>query len=235
MIRRTIQNILLSSQLSNIAFLKSEKNLTFIHYFDHSTEYSSSNMKIFEKHLEPLKKFIRVHRSYIINSNYIIRIDKQAGFLKLKNNVVIPISKNFDMPIEIDIEQNNTEIINHINNKINMNFKIIVDEKKIANTILIGKTGLIRFKSSFSKLHNFDKSTRWLVGIDADEAGSYKHLFIIKAHKNSEVIGKKMICINNVWSLDVNHAIKEMKLKIPLTCDIEVFKDADLEGFKITL
>lgn len=230
--RRIIERFLQSNELSTIAYFKSEKTHTVVCYLDNRTVVLGYVLKIFEKYLESFKIFKRVHRSYIINLKFIVKIDKQAGYLKLKNDVAIPISNGFELPGEIAIGQKSTNFIDKVPS---MNFKIIVDEKKTENTVLIGKAGLIRFKSSFSKLHNFDKNSRWLVGVNADETGNYKHLFLIKASKNSEAIGKKLIFINNIWSFDVKHAIGEMKLKVPQTCKIEVFKDTNAEGFKIIL
>lgn len=232
---RTIANVLTNAELSNIIFLKSDKNFTVIYYLDNRKVILNYILKVIEGYLTPLTIFKRVHRSYIINLNHLVEIDKQAGFLKLINNIAIPISSDYGLPSETEMIQNRTNGVGQFKTLTNMNFTIIVDEKKIANKVLIGKAGFIRFKTTFSVLQNFDKRTRWLTGVDADETGHYKHLFLLKANKNAETLGKKMICNNNMWSFDIRHVIKEMKLKIPQSCEIEVFEDGEMEGFKITL
>lgn len=81
--------------ISEIIYLQSEGDYVMIH----STQgkfLKEQTMKSFEQSL-PSNKFVRVHRSNIINIDYILQIEqyeKQSQILTLKNNAKVKISLN---------------------------------------------------------------------------------------------------------------------------------------------
>jgi len=81
--------------LNQISTIESGGNYIYIHTNNQVYPMRSTMNKMQEK-LDP-KHFIRVHRSYIVNSNFIqeiLTINPQEYKIKLKNNVVIPLSRN---------------------------------------------------------------------------------------------------------------------------------------------
>lgn len=79
-------------KLSEIIYLKSDGSYTEI-FLVNNKYISSKNMGEIEKVLDPTL-FFRVHHSFIVNKNYIQKIEKNRnGNILLKNNHVVPISQ----------------------------------------------------------------------------------------------------------------------------------------------
>lgn len=116
-----------------------------------------------------------------------------------------------------------------------MNLKIILPEKKIEDTVLIGKTGFLRIKSSFAKKYNLSKSEKWVVGVDSEEAGLKKNIYLFRSGINNNHLGKKMLEINNSYSFDMNLLIQQLKIKAPVTCKMQPFEQDEYSGFQIQL
>lgn len=62
--------------LSEIEYLTSSANYTYFHTTDGEKEISSRNIKTYEEALVGHPDFIRIHRSHIINKNFVISIKK---------------------------------------------------------------------------------------------------------------------------------------------------------------
>lgn len=79
---------------SHILFIQAEGSYTRIHIDDGRELYSSKNLKHYESVLEGTGLFIRVHKSYIVNKEHIIKIVKTApAKLVLSTKTEIPISE----------------------------------------------------------------------------------------------------------------------------------------------
>ena len=74
----------------DLIYCKAESNYTKIFLKDRSYLISKS-LNYFESSL-PKALFIRCHKSYIINVNYIM-IVKNQNKIVLKNNIIIPLSR----------------------------------------------------------------------------------------------------------------------------------------------
>jgi len=72
-----------------VLFLKADNNTTDIYLIDGSTFSAFKTLKIFENHLP--SNFLRIHKSYIVNKDYVSRIN----FGKQKCTV---INSNFNIP-----------------------------------------------------------------------------------------------------------------------------------------
>jgi two-component system LytT family response regulator len=79
--------------VENIVRLEADGSYCSIHLIDGEVIVSSKNMKHYELVL-PTENFIKVHRSHIINSNYIQSILKaDGGAIQLSNKDEVPISR----------------------------------------------------------------------------------------------------------------------------------------------
>lgn len=57
--------------LEDLVYLKSDKNYTIFKMRDGNTIISSKNLKIFEDELKGIPNFVRPHRSFIVNLDYV--------------------------------------------------------------------------------------------------------------------------------------------------------------------
>lgn len=82
-----------------ILYLKADNNTTDFHMKDGSTISAFKTLKTFETKLP--SNFIRVHQSYIINVNYVSRINYGKSICALKtNNTQLPFSKSYKENID---------------------------------------------------------------------------------------------------------------------------------------
>lgn len=81
--------------INDIYYLKAEGSYTQIFFASNTSMLVSKGLKHFEFILSGIHRFIRIHRSFIVNINYakkIIRTD--GGTLLLENNTEIPIAED---------------------------------------------------------------------------------------------------------------------------------------------
>lgn len=78
--------------ISDIILLEADGSYTNIIFNDRSKHVSTKRLKFFESAIENIK-FVRVHRSFIINTSYLISFTND-GILQLKNGHEILINKN---------------------------------------------------------------------------------------------------------------------------------------------
>ena len=81
--------------VDDIIFLEAEGDYVMIHTAE-SKHLKEKTMKYFETHLDP-ERFIRVHRSSIVNADFIHRLelyDKESYMVILKNNLKVKASSN---------------------------------------------------------------------------------------------------------------------------------------------
>jgi hypothetical protein len=83
---------LLCKHEEQIAYIKADSNYSKVHFIDKSSEIICHTLHQFENALNK-DIFFRCHRSYLVNSGYILGIDiKNLNKLLLMNNIYIPIS-----------------------------------------------------------------------------------------------------------------------------------------------
>jgi len=94
-------------KIGNILFAEAQGNYTKIFTYDDRTILVCKTLGIIEGML-PEKSFFRVHKSYMVNLNYVTKYDKSIGlFVELINGMKIPVSV-----------RNNTGLIHAITSKI---------------------------------------------------------------------------------------------------------------------
>lgn len=80
--------------IKDIILCNSNDNYTNIFLANGEKITASKTIKYFEEQLVPYG-FIRTHQSYLVNKQYIESFNrKDGGFLELKNNTSVPISRN---------------------------------------------------------------------------------------------------------------------------------------------
>jgi two-component system LytT family response regulator len=93
-------------KIGNILFAEAQGNYTKIHTFDNRNILVTKTLRIIEDML-PNESFFRIHKSYVVNLNYLTKYDKSVGlFVELINGVKLPVSV-----------RNNTGLINAITAK----------------------------------------------------------------------------------------------------------------------
>lgn len=84
----------------DILYLKADNNATDFFLKDGSVVSAYKSLKIFEGKLPD--NFIRVHQSYILNSNYVSRINYGKGICALKQTkLLLPFSKSYIKNIDV--------------------------------------------------------------------------------------------------------------------------------------
>ncbi len=79
--------------LSDIMYIKGEGAYSEVYMADNTKHLVSRNLKNFEDILNKDNRFIRTHKSYIVNFNEVSSYNKSdGGWLVLKNNVTVPVS-----------------------------------------------------------------------------------------------------------------------------------------------
>lgn len=92
----------------DIIFLKADNNTTDFYLNDGSVVSAYKTLKIFEGLLPD--NFYRIHKSYVINKNYVSRINHGKGRCNLKTHPdAIPFTKTYKCNIE-DIKSSLTDI-----------------------------------------------------------------------------------------------------------------------------
>ncbi|MFK8060644.1 MAG: LytR/AlgR family response regulator transcription factor [Polaribacter sp.] len=88
------KNIILSNKqkiyLEDIMYVKSDRNYVEFYYLDKKM-IDRNHLKNVLEQLPP--NFVKIHRSYIVNKNYIKVIN--SGFVVLENKIEIPVSRTF--------------------------------------------------------------------------------------------------------------------------------------------
>lgn len=84
--------------LDDILFLKADNNTTDFHLIGDRKITAYKTLKIFEEKL-PLM-YLRVHHSYIVNTNKIIRINYGKSLIALESGPDIPFSRSYRSQVE---------------------------------------------------------------------------------------------------------------------------------------
>lgn len=81
-------------QLDSIVYLEADGSYCNIHFSDKRLVVVSKPLKYFSDKLEGNKLFLRPHKSFVVNMNYLQEYVKEdGGMLKLTNGTLIPISR----------------------------------------------------------------------------------------------------------------------------------------------
>ncbi len=86
-------NTLILLQLNDISYIKGEGAYAEV-FLDNKTKHLvSRNLKKFEEILENDNRFVRIHKSYLVNFDQVVSYNKSdGGWLNLKNGISLPIS-----------------------------------------------------------------------------------------------------------------------------------------------
>jgi two-component system, LytTR family, response regulator len=80
--------------IRNILYCEAEDNFTRFYFENGQPQLICRTLKYFEDLLKPYR-FLRIHRSYLINPEYVIRYSKgKGGFITMKNNKELEVSPN---------------------------------------------------------------------------------------------------------------------------------------------
>lgn len=81
-------------RLSQIMYIQSDMNYSVLYQIDDSKLVTAKPLKYFEELLSTTGMFLRVHKSYLVNNNFITGYTKkEPHFLLLKNGLEIEISR----------------------------------------------------------------------------------------------------------------------------------------------
>jgi DNA-binding LytR/AlgR family response regulator len=84
--------------IDDILYLKADNNTTDFYMSDGSVIGAYKTLKVFENNLP--KEFLRIHKSYIINKNFISRIHYGKSMCIIRNEHKIPFTKTFKENID---------------------------------------------------------------------------------------------------------------------------------------
>jgi two-component system LytT family response regulator len=88
-------------QLNDVEYLEADGSYVQIYCTDNRALTVSKNLKYFENALAENKNFVRPHRSYLVNVNFVTGYSKsEGGFLILKNSAQIPVSRERKQAIQ---------------------------------------------------------------------------------------------------------------------------------------
>ncbi|MEY4604789.1 MAG: hypothetical protein RIT43_2081 [Bacteroidota bacterium] len=88
-------------QVNDVEYLEADGSYVQIYCTDNRALTVSKNLKYFENALAENKNFVRPHRSYLVNVNFVTGYSKsEGGFLILKNSAQIPVSRERKQAIQ---------------------------------------------------------------------------------------------------------------------------------------
>jgi two-component system, LytTR family, response regulator len=80
-------------KLSSIVYFKAEGSYTMLHFSGGKQLLVSKNLKHFENMLSGMNNYLRAHRSYLVNIDYVKKITyKNGGELVMEDNSELPVS-----------------------------------------------------------------------------------------------------------------------------------------------
>lgn len=88
-----ISDGLLFVEVNTIAVLQAEGAYTYVYLADGAKLLVSKKLKFFEDLLMLRKNFFRIHRSHLINLNYIKKYNRLDNAIEMDNGINMPVSK----------------------------------------------------------------------------------------------------------------------------------------------
>ena len=93
--------------INSIIYLESSGHKTILHTSSSTYETYASLNKTFEeisnKLLGSNKAFIQVHRSFIVNKDYISYVDYKENYIRTKNELRCPVSESFKKKLRVQL------------------------------------------------------------------------------------------------------------------------------------
>lgn len=86
--------------VKEIACIEADRMYTHIKLMNGKTYTASKKLSYYENLLSNLENFIRIHRSWIVNTNHIYLYSKKEKYITLDNNLQIPVSKSYKNTFE---------------------------------------------------------------------------------------------------------------------------------------
>jgi two-component system, LytTR family, response regulator len=87
--------------INEIEYLEADGSYVHIYFSNNRNKTVSKNLKFFESSLADNSNFVRTHRSYLVNLDFVTNYSKaDGGFLLLKRNVQIPVSRERKQAIQ---------------------------------------------------------------------------------------------------------------------------------------
>lgn len=114
------------------------------------------------------------------------------------------------------------------------NFKFFINGNSTSNTALLGKTGFLRLNKRIIENLQINRSDKWVLALDNDEEEK-KNIYVLKDSFSDGFKGKKMIVINDNWSLDCNKILNDINVKLPVKCRLEKYDEKEFSGFRIII
>ena len=82
-------------KLADILYIKGEGSYSEVYLKDNTKHLVSRNLKNFEEILGNDKRFLRTHKSYLVNFEEVIAYNKSdGGWLEMHNNITVPVSSD---------------------------------------------------------------------------------------------------------------------------------------------
>lgn len=79
--------------IDKIKYFEADINYTMLYFQDGTVKRSAYSLKNFELLLQTNKLFLRIHKSYIINTDHISKVDMNKGKVVMEVNAELPISR----------------------------------------------------------------------------------------------------------------------------------------------
>ncbi len=87
--------------LEEIEYLEADGSYVKIYCVNNRSKTVSKNLKYFERALTDCTNFVRTHRSFLVNLDFVTNYSKSdGGYLTLKRNVQIPVSRERKQAIQ---------------------------------------------------------------------------------------------------------------------------------------
>lgn len=87
-------------ELSDVIALEAQRAYTTVHTKQGASIVISRNLKQFDEEFAAAKNLIRIHRSWIINLNEVVKFSKTKLEVHLSNNIVAKLSKKYITELE---------------------------------------------------------------------------------------------------------------------------------------
>ncbi|MES2519005.1 MAG: LytTR family DNA-binding domain-containing protein [Bacteroidota bacterium] len=88
--------------MSNIVMLEAAGNYTIFHLRNHKKHLYAKCINTFEEFLYP-EGFLRVHRAYIINPQYILDYDEESSLISMMNNLKATVSRRKKVDLKFEM------------------------------------------------------------------------------------------------------------------------------------
>jgi DNA-binding LytR/AlgR family response regulator len=88
-----LKQVISDFYIDKIKYFEADINYTMLYFQDGTVKRSAYSLKNFEQLLQPNKLFLRIHKSYIINTNHISKVDMDKAKVVMEVGAELPISR----------------------------------------------------------------------------------------------------------------------------------------------